>query len=107
MAIEAGRKAASEIDRYLGGDGDISETLAPEQIKDPYIGKVERFGYLERKQPAIVETKKRQDNFDQMDFGICDSEICGEAERCLQCDLRLNIAPPRLWNEFSEAGKEA
>ena len=107
MAIEAGRKAASEIDRYLGGDGDISETLAPEQVKDPYIGKVERFGYLERKQPTIVETEKRQDNFDQMDFGICDSEICGEAERCLQCDLRLNIAPPRLWNEFSDAGKEA
>lgn len=27
MAIESGREAASQIDKYLGGDGDISEVL--------------------------------------------------------------------------------
>lgn len=101
-AIAAGRDAASAIDRYLGGDGDISETLAPEQIRDPHIGKMEHFGDLERKQPRIRACAERADNFDQVDFGICDGDICGETERCLQCDLRLDIAPPRLWNEFTE-----
>lgn len=38
MAIESGRQAASQIDKYLGGDGDISEVLAPVQKADPYIG---------------------------------------------------------------------
>lgn len=36
MAIESGRQAASQIDKYLGGDGDISEVLAPVQKADPY-----------------------------------------------------------------------
>jgi len=101
MAIEAGREAAQEIDRYLGGDGDISEVLAPEQVKDPCIGKEEGFGYLARKQPELKTAEEREDNFNQFDFGICDADICGEASRCLQCDLRLMIHPPRLWNEFS------
>ena len=63
---------------------------------------MEHFGDLERKQPRIRACAERADNFDQVDFGICDGDICGETERCLQCDLRLDIAPPRLWNEFTE-----
>ena len=26
--------------------------------------------------------------------------ITNEASRCLQCDLRLTITKPRLWNEY-------
>lgn len=106
MAIEAGRQAASEIDRYLGGDGDISEKLAPEQNPDPKIGKVEGFAYKERTKTVIKSAKERQDNFNLMDLGICDSSICGEASRCLQCDLRLKITPPRLWGDFSKSEEE-
>ncbi len=102
MALAAGRDAASEIDKYLGGDGDISESLAPEQFADPHIGKDEGFAYWERKEPVIKPVAERQDNFDQMDFGICDADICGESSRCLQCDLRLQIKEPRLWNAYSE-----
>ena len=105
MAIEAGRQAASEIDKFLGGDGDISEVLAPEQKADPKIGKVEGFAYLKRTATDVKPVEARQDNFDLMDFGICDSKICGEAGRCLQCDLRLQITPPRLWGDF-EGGEE-
>ena len=100
MAIEAGRQAASEIDRYLGGDGDISEKLAPEQHADPKIGKVAGFAKQKRIQTEIKAVKERDHNFDLMDFGICDEKICSEAGRCLQCDLRLQITPPRLWGDF-------
>lgn len=106
MAIQSGREAASEIDRYLGGDGDISETLAPVQDADSYIGQCPGFGYLEKKHTQVDAPEKRSDHFNLYDHGICDSDICAEASRCLQCDLRLKISGPRLWGDFAES-KEA
>ena len=106
MAIASGREAASEIDRYLGGDGNISETLAPVQNADPYIGQCPGFGYLEKKHTQVDPPEQRADTFDLYDHGICDSDICAEAGRCLQCDLRLQISGPSLWGDFAES-KEA
>ncbi len=101
QAIASGRDAAVQIDLFLGGDGDITEVLAPEQVKDPYIGKEEGFPYREAVKTQVLPVKEREDNFNPYDFGICDSEICGETERCFQCDLRLMIHPSRLWTEYS------
>jgi NADPH-dependent glutamate synthase beta subunit-like oxidoreductase/Pyruvate/2-oxoacid:ferredoxin oxidoreductase delta subunit/ferredoxin len=102
MAIESGREAAIEIDRYLGGDGDISEVLAPKQHADPYIGQCPGFGYLEKKHTVVDFPEKRENNFNLYDHGICDSDICAEAGRCLQCDLRLKISDPSVWGDFVE-----
>lgn len=106
MAIESGREAASEIDKYLGGSGDISEILAPVQNADPYIGQCPGFGYLEKKHTQVDAPEQRADNFNLYDHGICDEDICAEAGRCLQCDLRLKISGPSLWGDFAES-KEA
>ena len=100
MAIEAGREAASEIDLYLGGDGDISEKLAPEQYADPQIGRAEGFAYQKRNLTDVKPTEERQDNFKLVDGGYCDEKACLEASRCLQCDLRLQITAPRLWGDY-------
>lgn len=97
MAIQSGREAASQIDKYLGGDGDISEVFVPQETPEKYIGKISGFGYKERKELCINEAS---------DHESCDGDICGEAERCLQCDLRLHIAKPRLWVDFDN-GKGA
>jgi len=105
MAIQSGREAASEIDRYLGGDGDISEVLAPVEKTNSFIGKYEGFGSLLRKETKITPVQQRCNNFDLVDHGICNVDVCGEASRCLQCDLRLQIQKPKLWNDFME-GKE-
>lgn len=105
MAIASGREAAAEIDRYLGGDGDISEVLAPVQKADPFIGQCPGFGYQNRKQPDIDEAAVRSDSFALYDHGIRDSEICEEAGRCLQCDLRLTVSGSRLWGDFAEGGE--
>ena len=83
-AIAAGRRAASAIDRYLGGDGVIDEQLVPLVANDPFIGREE--GYAAK--------------------GRCDDESV-EAERCLQCDLRLEIAPTRFWGEYKSGKKPA
>ena len=79
---------------------------APEQNPDPYIGKVEGFGYLERQQPETDSAEVRQDNFRLFDHGLSDCSACKEAERCLQCDLVLKISPPRLWGDVTK-DKEA
>lgn len=102
MAIESGREAAIQMDKYLGGDGDISEVLAPVQELNPYIGECPGFGYLEKKHTQVDAPESRSNNFDLFDHGICDSDICAEAGRCLQCDLRLQIARPTTWGDFSE-----
>lgn len=102
MAIQSGREAAGEIDLYLGGDGDISEVLAPVKETEAYIGECPGFGYLERKHTQVDAPEKRADNFELYDHGICDADICAEAGRCLQCDLRLTISGPRLWGDFAE-----
>lgn len=105
QAIAAGRDAASEIDRYLGGDGDISEKLAPREKAAAYIGRTEGFAYKKRAAARVEAPEKRADQFSLIDYGICDSEIHGEAERCLQCDLRLNMTAPRLWGDFEAKGE--
>ena len=104
--VASGRKAASEIDRYLGGDGDISEKLCTVEAPSQAIGRIEGFGYLERAEECFLKPEERKGDFRPISAGICDSAICGEAERCLQCDLRFTITGHRLWSDYS-ADKEA
>lgn len=111
-AVAAGRDAASEIDRYLGGDGDISEVLAPEAKKPLNIGRIEGFGYLKRAKEDIVQADERKNNFNNVNNGLCNDDICSEAGRCLQCDLRFDITKHRVWSDYSissevEANKNA
>lgn len=80
QAIASGREAAINIDLYLGGDGDISETLYERQKKNSYIGVKSNFAKLKR-----IEILNN----------TC--EATDEAGRCLQCDLRLDINKPKLW----------
>ena len=101
MAVESGREAASQIDLYLGGDGDIDEALVPERQPEPYIGESIGFAYLERQEAEVDAAETRKNNFHVFDHGISCEHICKEAERCLQCDLRLQISRPRTWNMVS------
>lgn len=100
MAIASGRDAACEIDRYLGGDGDISEVLAPVEQPEPFLGPCPGFGDQKRVSTEVLLPEARTANFNLVDQGICDRDSCAEAQRCLQCDLRLRIAKPKLWGDF-------
>jgi len=102
QAIAAGRDAASEIDKALGGDGDISEVLAPVEVPDACIGKVEGFGDLPRAEEQFRCAEARADNFAPISAGLCDSAACGEAARCLQCDLRFRITGHRIWSDYMD-----
>ena len=99
-AIAQGRKAAEQMDLYMGGDGDISETLTDYETGDPYIGRVEGFAELVRQCPGLAGAAERTHSFSPVESAFtCDQAKC-EAGRCLQCDLRLQITKPKLWTEY-------
>lgn len=99
-AIAAGRKAAEQIDLYLGGDGDIVEKLLEEESPSPYIGRFDHFAEQKRTAPQMVSPEQRVQGFIPVEPPLtCEQAKC-EASRCLQCDLRLQLTKPKLWNEY-------
>ena len=99
-AVAAGRLAAEQMDLYMGGDGDISEVLLDPETADPYIGHIDGFGDLPRVEPELADACARAKNFDPVEPAFtCEQAGC-EAARCLQCDLRLQLTRPKLWNEY-------
>jgi ferredoxin len=88
-AIAAGRKAAESIDRYLGGDGDISESLVdPEEATYPTeedlpAEKMAVFSHL--------PSETRINSFDEVELEVDWDVAVAEGQRCLQCNV---IAPP-------------
>ena len=99
-AIAAGRKAARSIDKFLSGDGDISECgmrNAECGIKgpaaQPYTGKREEgFADLKRVVMPTLPLSERHDGFHEVELGFSDDQAIEEAKRCLQCDLELGLA---------------
>lgn len=95
-AIAAGRKAASDMDKYLGGTGDITEVLVPESEFNPCVGKEE--GFFDRKRAVMpaLPVEQRTGNFDEVELGLDDNTAMKEGQRCLQCSVRCLITPPPL-----------
>jgi formate dehydrogenase beta subunit len=106
-AIAAGRKAASSIDSYLGGEGKIEETLVDAQPPSPHLGREEGFADKPRAPVPCIPVKERLASFNTVELGFGQEESAEEAARCLQCDLRLLISKPvlapkeELWQEFT------
>jgi NADH-quinone oxidoreductase subunit F len=83
-AIAAGRQAAISIDKYLGGKGDIEETLAPpEGEMEPLEEAEEQY----RPKMPKVPVEQRLGSFVQVELGYDDKSAIQEAKRCLRCDL--------------------
>jgi formate dehydrogenase beta subunit len=97
-AIAAGRKAASSIDRLLGGTGDIEEVLFERDAPSAYLGRDEGFALREREKAMEISLKLRREGFREVSQGFADTQAVKEARRCLQCDLRFylrsNSSPP-------------
>ncbi len=88
-AIAAGRKAAEAIDRYLGGKGDISESLVPaEEATTWLVGQLpeEKLATTSHRYPEI-----RIKNFDEVEQAWDWDTAVAEAQRCLRCYV---ITPP-------------
>jgi NADPH-dependent glutamate synthase beta subunit-like oxidoreductase len=88
-AVAAGRRAASAMDRFLGGTGGIDETLAERADTSGYDGNRERgFADRERIGGPVLSAEERQ-GFDEVELCFSEEQAVEEAARCLQCDLEL------------------
>jgi len=86
-SITAGRLAASSIDQYLGGDGDIDEVLAPPEGEAEPFNVEEAEGEKYRIAMKLLPLEKRGNCFDLVELGYEIGEAVEEAGRCLRCDL--------------------
>ena len=91
-AIAMGRRAAIEIDRYLGGDGDISESFAMQDEPGNRLGRELEFASVDRYDAPCLSMAARQASFATVDEGFSEEVALAEAARCLRCDLRLKLS---------------
>jgi hypothetical protein len=100
-AIASGKRAATAIDKHLGGQGNIEMELVPPEKPDHWVGRIEGFAYKQRVEMPMLPVEKRQGNFAEVELGFDEKQAIEEAERCLRCDLRLQITqpilPPEKW----------
>ena len=98
-AIASGRKAASTVDKFLGGRGDIDEQLRPVTKPDKWLGPDLALPHSEdarRRAPPGGEARGFCSVVDGLDTETADYE----SKRCLQCDLRLSIVPVKFWGNY-------
>ncbi len=106
-AIAAGRQAAISIDSYLGGSGEIDETLVDIEPPSQYLGREEGFADRPRVLMPCLPMEQRFSGFDEVELGFNAVEAGDEAGRCLSCDLRLRLSKPvlppkkELWIDFT------
>lgn len=79
-AINAGKVAAANIDRYLGYDHKI--TLDVELPSVQFRGKVS----CARCEMTVRRSDERTKDFKNIEIGLSDQEAHQEASRCLRCD---------------------
>lgn len=104
-AIEMGRRAASSIDKYLGGNGEIEDALIELDVPNPDLGRDEAFYDKQRIQMPLLSLEDRQSSFNEIELGFSEALALEEANRCLRCDLRFEISPvvlpPQKWLELN------
>jgi NADH-quinone oxidoreductase subunit F len=84
-SIDQGRRAATAIDRYLGGDGDISEVLL-----DPEAGAEAMVPVDEGERPRVpipMVEGAHHNGFTACELGYSSEMALDESQRCLNCDL--------------------
>jgi len=104
-AIEMGRKAASSIDKYLEGNGEINDNFVESNVSNPWLGRDEKFYDKTRAQMPLLSLEERQSSFNEIELGFNETIAMEEANRCLKCDLRFEIStvilPPQNWLELT------
>lgn len=104
-AIEMGRTAASSIDKYLGGNGELKDSFIEPDIPNPNLGRDENFYNKSRVKMPLLSLERRKTSFDEIELGFDEKLALEEASRCLRCDLRFGISPvilpPQKWLDLT------
>ena len=85
-AIVGGKvRTASNIDKYLGGTGELNKG---EEIEIPVIEDTEVVTPHNRFRTDTLSTEQRRDNFCEVACGFHRLDAMAESLRCLHCDRR-------------------
>jgi NADPH-dependent glutamate synthase beta subunit-like oxidoreductase len=87
-AIAQGRQAAISIDLFLGGNGNINETLA---TPESGVTRSHRPSEGFRPPKLSISHTRRVQSFDNVETGWDKTAAEYEAARCLQCDMKYNV----------------
>lgn len=103
-AIASARRAAEEIDAYLGGSGELTLELVERDDIPAFLGREEGFAGRSRIQTPCLQPDERR-FFNQVELGLGPEDSRFEGARCLRCNTRLELRPvelpPRPWLEFT------
>jgi len=83
QAIGTAKKAASAIDKYLGGNGVLYTAPRPVRIVE---GPVAEAG--NRVKPQELPIGPRIKNFDEVEYAYTQEQAYFEAKRCMRCDVK-------------------
>ncbi|MBI2863303.1 MAG: FAD-dependent oxidoreductase [Chloroflexi bacterium] len=86
-SIGQGKEAAIAIDRYLGGDGNIKEVIAPPEAGQKRLGASEEEAGARRYHMPCLADAQRLSSFGEVELGFDEETAIAEARRCLECDL--------------------
>jgi NADH-quinone oxidoreductase subunit F len=86
-AIAAGRQAAISIDKYLGGEGNIDEVLAPPEGEPAPFDLEEAEGEKHRPPLTMLPLDERLKSYALVVLGFDQEKAIEETKRCLRCDL--------------------
>jgi formate dehydrogenase beta subunit len=93
-AIAAGRIAASSIDKYLGGSGNIEEELTTLREIGVCAGiTAEDFSNQPRVKMPCLPAEKVTNSFIEVETGLNNDNAVAESKRCFQCGFRKQIIP--------------
>jgi NADPH-dependent glutamate synthase beta subunit-like oxidoreductase len=93
-SVAQGRTAAAAMDRHLGGDGDIEETLLRDGWQtSPHLGRDPDFNRRPRIFPRLLAATERK-GWEEIERRLTDPDARAEGSRCLKCNLAAEIAAP-------------
>ncbi len=92
-AIAGGRQGAVLLDKFFGGDGNISQAFPETQTVPPLAEIRSRYADKSRTPMPMLGVDKRINNFPEVNLGFDEQTACTEAQRCLGCDARFRIKP--------------
>jgi len=93
-SVAQGRIAAAAMDRQLGGDGDIEETLLRDGWQtSPLLGQDKTFNRRPRIFPRNTAPEQRK-GWNEIEQPFADADARAEGSRCLKCNLAADISPP-------------
>ncbi|MBW1852027.1 MAG: FAD-dependent oxidoreductase [Deltaproteobacteria bacterium] len=88
-AIAMGEKAASAINRYIGGEA-LQCDGVPEDSIPPLLDQDDQF-FMRRVPMQTLSAEERRMGFGEVELGYTEDMAVKEANRCLHCSLRLDI----------------